>query len=149
MHTLILLVPFISFSVLVVIFLLFAANVHKSNPTMVVTLVLVSIIAILVMAGTYQSNVDSTEQDLVVTESGKVTKVIKNVHSVTYTGRGSIIMFTYRNGRVGQIIEGPNRRVTIKKAHEYKEYNSMPKESNFKNIGNAYQYKPISEYNNK
>lgn len=149
MHILLLLSPFLAFSALVIVFLFIVAKLEEGDPITVVTLVLVAIVAILFMVGTHKSGVDSTEQDLVVTESGKVTKVIKNVHSVTYTGRGSIIMFTYRNGRVGQIIEGPNRRVTIKNAHEYKESNSTPKESNFKNIGNAYQYKPISEYNNK
>lgn len=147
MHTLLLLAPFVCFSVLVIVMISFAANLHKGNPTGVAILVIVGIVAIFFMVGTYKSATASTEQNLVIRESGKVTKVIKNVHSVAYTGRGSIIMFTYRNGRVGQVIQGSNRKVTIEKAHEYKEPTGTPRKDNFKNISSAYQYKPISEYN--
>lgn len=109
-------------------------------------LVIVVLATSIVAFGTLYTVSNMTEQDLVITESGQVTKVIKNVHSVDFS-KGGIVTYTYRNGRVGQVIQGSNREVTIENSHEYKEHTSTPRKDNFKNIGSAYQYKPISEYN--
>lgn len=146
MYTLVLLAQFVFGAALMISTVGLAYSFYHGYFKYAKFLVIVVLATSIFAFGTLYTASDMTEQDLAVTESGHVTKVIKNVHSVDFS-KGGIVTYTYRNGRVGQVIQGSNREVTIENSHEYKEPTSTLRKDNFKNMGSAYQYKPISEYN--
>lgn len=89
-----------------------------NNIKLAITLFIVSLAMVLPMLASAQAVATHTEQNLVITESGKVTEVIANVHSVDFGD--DVVTYTYRDGRVGQTATSIDRRVDVQNAHLYK-----------------------------
>lgn len=116
------LLPFVFFMVIVLSMIGFAwALFSEDRPGLALVLFVIALVMIFPMLGSVQAGRAHTEQDLVVIESGKVVQTIENVHSVNYGHDGDVVTFTYRNGRVGQIVTSVDRDVKVKNAHPYKE----------------------------
>lgn len=116
------LLPFVFFAVIVLaMFGMFWALFSENRPGLALGMFLIALVMVVPMLGTAQSGRAHTEQNLVVTESGKVVQTIKNVHSVDASRDGDVVTFTYRNGRVGQVVTSIDRKVAIKNTHPYKE----------------------------
>lgn len=119
------LLPFVFFAVIVLsMFGMFWALFNEDRPGVALVLFVVALLMVFPMLGTVQSGRAHTEQDLVVTESGKVVQTIKNVHSVDASRDGDVVTFTYRNGRVGQVVTSIDRKVAIKNTHPYEKKES-------------------------
>ena len=89
------------------------------NIKLALTFFFLALAMIIPMLVSVQLSQAHTEENLVITESGQVTEVINNVHSVD-RGDGGIITYTDRNGQVGQIVTSIDRRVNVQNPHLYK-----------------------------
>ena len=89
------------------------------NIKLALTLLIVSFSMVIPMLVSDQQLQTHTEENLVITESGQVTEVINNVHSVEFS-KGGIITYTDRSGQVGQIVTSIDRRVNVQNRHLYK-----------------------------
>lgn len=118
MYLLLLLTPFICLTILVVsIAGMGVALIRYDNIKLALALFFLAIAMVLPMLGSVQVVRAHTEQNLVVTESGKVAEVVTNVHSVDF--RDDTVTYTNRDGSVGQIITSIDRDVNIQNSHPY------------------------------
>lgn len=119
------LLPFVFFAMIVLsMFGMFWALFNEDRPGLALVLFVVALLMVFPMLGTAQSGQVHTEQDLVVMESGKVVQTIKNVHSVDTSSDGDVVTFTYRSGRVGQVVTSIDRKVEAKNVHPYEKKES-------------------------
>ena len=120
MYLLLTVLPII-FLLILVFFMVgfFWALFEDNNFKLAITFFVVSLAMVLPMLGSVQALSTHTEENLVITESGRVTEVITNVHSVDRRD-GGIITYTDRNGQVGEIVTSIDRRVNVQNRHLYK-----------------------------
>ena len=120
MYLLLTVLPII-FLLILVIFMVgfFWASFEDNNFKLAIMFFVVSLAMVIPMLVSAQQSQAHTEENLVITESGRVTEVITNVHSVDRRD-GGIITYTDRNGQVGEIVTSIDRRVDVQNAHLYK-----------------------------
>lgn len=92
---------------------------EDNNFKLAITFFIVSLAMVIPMLVSAQQSQAHTEENLVITESGRVTEVITNVHSVDRRD-GGIITYTDRNGQVGEIVTSIDRRVDVQNPRLYK-----------------------------
>ena len=120
MYLLLTVLPIIFLTILVFSMLgFFLALFGYDNIKLAITFFIVSLAMVIPMLVSAQQSQAHTEENLVITESGRVTEVITNVHSVDRRD-GGIITYTDRNGQVGEIVTSIDRRVDVQNAHLYK-----------------------------
>ena len=119
MYLLLLLIPVICLTIIIISMVGFMwALFEDDNDKLALALFFLALAMVLPMLGSVQALSTHTEQNLVITESGQVTEVINNVHSVD-RGEGGIITYTDRSGQVGQIVSSIDRRVNVQNRHPY------------------------------
>lgn len=120
MYLLLTVLPII-FLLILVFFMVgfFWALFEDNNFKLAITFFIVSLAMVIPMLVSAQQSQAHTEENLVITESGRVTEVITNVHSVDRRD-GGIITYTDRNGQVGEIVTSIDRRVNVQNRHLYK-----------------------------
>ena len=119
MYLLLTVLPIIFLLILVGSMLGFAwALFEDDNSKLALTFFFLALAMVIPMLVSAQQSQAHTEENLVITESGKVTEVITNVHSVRRDG--GIITYTDRNGQVGEIVTSIDRRVNVQNRHLYK-----------------------------
>ena len=120
MYLLLTVLPII-FLLILVFFMIgfFWALFEDNNFKLAITFFIVSLAMVIPMLVSAQQSQAHTEENLVITESGRVTEVITNVHSVDRRD-GGLITYTDRNGQVGEIVTSIDRRVNVQNAHLYK-----------------------------
>lgn len=96
----------------------FIAMFRYDNPSVGLWLFLTTLVLVFPMLSMAYLSAENTEQDLVVRESGRITKVYKNVHNVDMDN--SVASFTMRDGHVKSIITGSNRDIDLTNLHQYK-----------------------------
>lgn len=120
MYLLLLLIPVICLTIIIISMVGFMwALFEDDNIKLAITFFVVSLAMVIPMLVSAQALSTHTEQNLVVTESGQVTEVINNVHSVDLSDDG-VITYTDRSGQVGQIVTSIDRRVNVQNRHLYK-----------------------------
>lgn len=120
MYLLLLLIPVICLTIIIVSMVGFMwALFEDDNEKLALSLFFLALAMVLPMLASVQALSTHTEENLVVTESGKVTEVINNVHSVDLSD-GGVITYTDRSGQVGQIVTSIDRRVNVQNRHLYK-----------------------------
>ena len=118
MYLLLNVAPIIFFTILVGSMVgMFVVGLEYDNDKLALALFFLAIAMVIPMLASVQALATHTEENLVVTESGRVTKVIKNVHSVN-THKG-VVTYTYRDGRVGQTVISIDRDVDVQSSHPY------------------------------
>lgn len=118
MYLLLNVAPIIFFTILVGSMVgMFVVGLEYDNDKLALALFFLGLAMIIPMLASVQALSAHTEQNLVVTESGQVAKVITNVHSVNF--HKGVVTYTYRDGRVGQTVEGIDRDVDVKNSHPY------------------------------
>lgn len=90
---------------------------EDDNEKLALTFFFLALAMVIPMLASVQTLSTHTEENLVVTESGQVAEVITNVHSVNF--HKGVVTYTYRDGRVGQTVEGIDRDVDVKNSHPY------------------------------
>lgn len=98
---------------------MFVVGLKYDNDKLALALFFLALAMVIPMLGSAQLSQAHTEENLVITESGRVTEVITNVHSVDRR-EGGIITYTDRNGQVGEIITSIDRDVDVQNPHLYK-----------------------------
>ena len=120
MYLLLSLTPVICLTIIIISMLgMIWALSEYDNDKLALALFFLALAMVLPMLGSVQALSTHTEQNLVITESGQVAKVITNVHSVDRRD-GGIITYTDRNGQVGEIVTSIDRRVNVQNRHLYK-----------------------------
>lgn len=118
MYLLLSLVPVVCLTVIIISMVgFFWALFGYDNIKLALGLFILACLMPVPMITSAQALAAHTEQNLVVTESGKVAEVITNVHSVNISD--DTVTYTYRDGIVGQTVLGIGRRVNVQNSHPY------------------------------
>ena len=118
MYLLLNVAPIIFFTILVGSMVgMFVARLEYDNDKLALALFFLGLAMVIPMLASVQALSAHTEENLVVTESGKVAKVITNVHSVNI--HKDVFTYTYRDGSVGQVITSIDRDVNVQNRHPY------------------------------